>query len=629
MGNNYNILANYIVEKYIEQISGANLSDRLVGIEPEKEVMVGMLAEGRVEKTFDGRLVENTEKRFESVPSISLSFKVENSGELHLFIKGLLFYTVMPEFNEIRDYFIEKYSEIDNKDYKSIDDLLVFHEDKKEVIPRVYKKLDLESVFNEGIVISVPDLNEGVGTFDEKIAAILKKEIDSVVMSEISIVRDSSISLSDLKSDKLFYSRCSKKEEIPTPHWKISVHSYVAKSSDGVEISLQLINGTEIEDKKNYGYSPKFFNAGIKVKAKNTKFIPVDMDYSKKNYKQRELVYSFSENASSKFIDSENAIVTENIPIFYQKRLVTNDSYSLYSSFAKLIEDPVYNLNCILDKMRKDYLNCENEFNSVKDSLNDMAAKKYSDDLSDYQIEIDRFEAGIKQIELKDYVKKAFKSMNSTFMLEMPSGYSTGITGWRLFQLVFIVSLIPEMIRSEYPDDNSIREADNVVANLLYFPTGGGKTEAFLGATVFDMFFDRYRGKNDGITSILKYPLRLLAVQQLDRVLTIIMKANVIKNRDPLINKSSDFCVGFFVGKKNTPNKITLQEPLSARADEYNSSKMLILDSDEDTLNDYYRFIDTCPNCRQRTVNMRFNRDKWSLEHVCDNKDCCANVLPI
>ena len=85
--------------------------------------------------------------------------------------------------------------------------------------------------------------------------------------------------------------------------------------------------------------------------------------------------------------------------------------------------------------------------------------------------------------------------------------------------------MLAEAVRSEYREDATISVADLDVANLLYFPTGGGKTEAFLGITVFTMFFDRLRGKNQGITAFLKYPLRLLAVQQLDRVLTIIMQA--------------------------------------------------------------------------------------------------------
>ena len=171
-------------------------------------------------------------------------------------------------------------------------------------------------------------------------------------------------------------------------------------------------------------------------------------------------------------------------------------------------------------------------------------------------------------------------------------------------------------------------EADFDMANLLYFPTGGGKTEAFLGACIFDMFFDRLRGKNDGITAFLKYPLRLLAVQQLDRVLTIVLKANAVREEDYELKETTPFRVGFFVGKENTPNRIDSKETLSSRGQK-KGPQDLILESDQETMNDYYRFIDTCPCCGKKMINVRFNRKLWTLEHICDNPDCDIDTLPL
>lgn len=72
--------------------------------------------------------------------------------------------------------------------------------------------------------------------------------------------------------------------------------------------------------------------------------------------------------------------------------------------------------------------------------------------------------------------------------------------------------------------------------------------------------FDRLRGKNEGVTAILKYPLRLLAVQQLERVLTVIMKANIIREQEHSLSNTTRFALGFYVGKDNTPNRIDLYE---------------------------------------------------------------------
>ena len=68
MASNYNIMANYIVSKYIERVSGKDLGETFVDDDPSKRVMVGMLSEDRVEAKFEGGYVENTNTRFDSIP---------------------------------------------------------------------------------------------------------------------------------------------------------------------------------------------------------------------------------------------------------------------------------------------------------------------------------------------------------------------------------------------------------------------------------------------------------------------------------------------------------------------------------------------------------------------------------
>jgi len=78
--------------------------------------MVGMLAENRMEQRFDGGYAENSTTRFESVPSISVSFAVKKNplGVLRVVPKGLLFYTVEPDYDKTVAFLIQKYSEKDN-----------------------------------------------------------------------------------------------------------------------------------------------------------------------------------------------------------------------------------------------------------------------------------------------------------------------------------------------------------------------------------------------------------------------------------------------------------------------------------------------------------------------------------
>ena len=79
--NDYNILAGYIAQKYIDRISGNDLPDRIVGDDPKDQVMTGLLAENRVEKKFSGFYKENEDTKYESVPSIGLKFTINKADK--------------------------------------------------------------------------------------------------------------------------------------------------------------------------------------------------------------------------------------------------------------------------------------------------------------------------------------------------------------------------------------------------------------------------------------------------------------------------------------------------------------------------------------------------------------------
>ena len=69
-------------------------------------------------------------------------------------------------------------------------------------------------------------------------------------------------------------------------------------------------------------------------------------------------------------------------------------------------------------------------------------------------------------------------------------------------------------------------------ASLLYMSTGGGKTEAFFGTLVYALFVDRLRGKKRGITAMMHYPLRLLTVEQAQRLARLLARAEMVRRRE-------------------------------------------------------------------------------------------------
>lgn len=629
MANNYNIMADHIVSKYIKRISGEDIEETFVDYAPDKRVMVGKLAENRIDENFTGGYTENNNTRFESVPSISISFIVKKnpSGIINVIPRGLMFYTVKPDYEKTVDYILQKYSEKDNVKYTHVQELCNCYPEKKFYVPLTYKKVSIEDEIGDGISIRLDSIKKKSFHLEDEINDRLQHLV-SRITNEICITQSDRITFFDLLDEKRFKTVVGQKDERAMPRWRMDIYCNIIDERDNYRFILQLVNKTPVNEKSNVGYLPQFFNSGMKIVGNDSiEFVDIKLDYFKNSYKNRQLVYAVTENTAAVFDEKENTIYTDNIPKYYQMRLKTKDYYNQYVTFDKLITDPIGNLLVIYKAMTEDYKKCYQEYLTSSFS-NKIAKTRFKEDIDEYEREISRFKKGIEQIEYKDFVKKAFIYMNKTFETKLEGEHRKKIQGWRLFQIVFIVSLISEMIRSEYINDNTISEADFEVANLLYFPTGGGKTEAFLGACVFDMFFDRLRGKNYGITAFLKYPLRLLAVQQLERVLTIVMKADRVRNDITELHSTRPFEVGFFVGKNNTPNKINAHETLSDRGNK-NHSKDLILDSDQETLNEYYRFIDTCPCCGQKNVNVRFNKEYWKLEHICDNPECDINVLPL
>lgn len=622
MNNNYGILADYIVERYCERISGADIKEKIIGESPVDRVMVGMLSEDRNEMGLDGEYKENLDSRFDSIPSIGLNFSVKKNecGEITVAPRGLLFYNVLPKYDEVVEYMIKKYSGRDGKEYKNIEELLDMNPVEQFYIPQVYKKIDISEAFKDGIKISLKDLHSSTFKLQDQITEKLEP-LSEELRNEIRIVPDIQISFKSLLNEKEFNKVCSAKEEAISPRWTFDIDCHVVEEKEVFRFSLQLVNNTPVPKGQKVGYIPKLFDAGISVVGnENVEFVEIELGCFETSFKDRNPVYAVAENASADFDEKKNELRTKNIPLYYQYRLKTNNKFNEYITFENMINNPISNLRHIYTEMEKDVSIRKKEVLGIKCS-SEAANYKLKQSMEAYENELKRFNKGIEQIEYKDDVKRAFIYMNRSFALTLPN--EQAYPGWRLFQIVFIVSMLPEIIRSEYPDDKTIFEADLDITNLLYFPTGGGKTEAFLGACIFDMFFDRIRGKNEGVTAILKYPLRLLAVQQLDRVLKAVMKANQIKESIEDIRDTTPFRVGFYVGKENTPNKINSLEL------EGNDKISLNLETDIEELNSHYRFIDTCPICGKKEVQVLFDKTDWRLKHLCMNKDCKIKELPL
>jgi hypothetical protein len=205
-----------------------------------------------------------------------------------------------------------------------------------------------------------------------------------------------------------------------------------------------------------------------------------------------------------------------------------------------------------------------------------------------------RLQAGIALLENDTDLRRSFQMMNEAISFSSRGRYAS----WRPFQIGFLLANLSS-IRSDAEDRS--------VADILWFPTGGGKTETYLGLLVMAAFYDRMTGKEVGITAWSRFPLRLLSLQQTQRFADAIAGAEIVRRNHGI--GGDPFSLGFFVGETSTPNRIK-SDPGPGEPD-----------SLDENMPAKFQVLLRCPFC-EGNLEMGFSRRYWRLEHRCPNASC-------
>ena len=171
----------------------------------------------------------------------------------------------------------------------------------------------------------------------------------------------------------------------------------------------------------------------------------------------------------------------------------------------------------------------------------------------------DRIQAGIKLLTTDAAAREAFQLMNRAMATAARQRSPERYTGdrkpaWRLFQLAFVLL---SLVGIADPSNESERSE----VELIFFPTGGGKTEAYLGVIGFTLLLRRLHGQTRpdgglGVAVLLRYTLRLLTLDQLGRAATLVCALELLRQKDPSRLGDVRFAVGLWVGRSATANTL-------------------------------------------------------------------------
>jgi len=190
------------------------------------------------------------------------------------------------------------------------------------------------------------------------------------------------------------------------------------------------------------------------------------------------------------------------------------------------------------------------------------------------RIALKRIQEGVSLLQTDVQAAEAFRFMNramwqqrvhSLYSEQKRQGKETTLETidqyenrrWYPFQLAFILLNLPSMTDLHHPDRTHPTDA---IADLLWFPTGGGKTEAYLGLTAYTIGLRRLQGAiagrsgEFGVAVLMRYTLRLLTLQQFQRATALICACESIRRDDEDQWGKEPFRIGLWVGERSTPN---------------------------------------------------------------------------
>lgn len=418
-----------------------------------------------------------------------------------------------------------------------------------------------------------------------------------------------------------------------------------------VNNALEIIKDGKLEEKT---FKNTIFQPEIRVKSNQNTIVPIEnlesigFDDDSKSHSllyRNKKSYCRGHGCAGDWILDENEVCKEvfsNVfPDYETKPIVhTNtDSFEkkvnlsfLFNSQLDNSDDDfvrvqiIQNLQNMIDNYRSWINKISNEAETIDQRLKETAGKH----INDCRNACNRMEKGVLYLKENSMCFQAFRMANHAMLLQQLHGslkprdlggdetflsiktVESGDKEWRLFQLAFLLINLRSIPVGEDFDKN-----ERNIVDLIWFPTGGGKTEAYLGVAAFSIILARlFDPKRSGTEVIMRYTLRLLTSQQFQRATYLIMALEYMRikglfKNSEIQNSINSFTAGLWVGKDFTPNKNDLAK-----------KQLKNLVSGKSFSNNFV--VLECPWCKTSLTSNNYQgyRQAKEFNYVCPESKC-------
>lgn len=360
---------------------------------------------------------------------------------------------------------------------------------------------------------------------------------------------------------------------------------------NGIPMYTFVLENTKLNDNDHARSEDCFFQVELQVESE-TGFLPLkthnntkmDEDEESNSLLYREIGnYAFGHGCSTSWeVQNQQVsyVKTEIFPEYEIKPVVPTYFPDLNLSMINMMNsnnDYIKDLESLCDKYESWINDVETQSHTLEKQYETTAIRH----IKNCRDCLNRMRQGILILRNNDNVSKAFEFMNEAMLMQqlhynMPlkkwsfdkngnkslqnqqkipdindlntwSESHKKLGKWRPFQIAFILMNLKSMCDKKSDDRKKI--------DLIWFPTGGGKTEAYLGLSAFTIFIRRLTNLEDEGTAILmRYTLRVLTAQQYNRASSLICACEILRERNPMILGSKRISIGLWVGDSTTPN---------------------------------------------------------------------------